>query len=159
MSQKLMCVAVGLAAACSVLTDAAVDLATCIRKGVDEMSRRGLPTHEVDCPVRAKRTVTAILAPSTGVPSEADITALRQMGVPHGAIYYAGPDTPSVGRPVSLGPVYVYDRHFADNRKYSTSSALGSQVRIATLMTKTGDHFVVLLHRRSDGVVEVIGLQ
>ncbi|MGK2963830.1 MAG: hypothetical protein ACSLFK_17040 [Gemmatimonadaceae bacterium] len=146
-------------AACSFLSDAAVDLATCIRKGADDMSSRSVTTSQVICSVRSKRTVTVILTPSTRELSESDVSVLRQMGVPEEAIYYNGPDSPSTGQRVGLGPVNVYDPHFADNRKYSSSSAIGSQTKIATLMSKTGDHFRVSLHRRSDGTVEVVGLR
>lgn len=159
MRYQAMIATVGVAANCSFLTDGAVDLATCIRLGAEEMSRRNLATWQVDCAVRNKRTVTAILIPNAGVANDSTINALRQLHVPEDAIYYSGPDAPSVGYPVALGPVNVYDPYFKDNRKYSNSSALGSQVRVATLMARTGDHFVVLMRSRTDGMVEVMGLR
>lgn len=155
---KLLSSLLPLIAACSFFSDAAEDLATCIRKGADDMSA-GVTTSEVSCPMRAGRTVTVILAPFTRKSSEIDVAALQQMDVPERALYYNGPDSASVGQRVSLGPVNVYDAHFADNRKYSNSSALGSRVEVATLMAKTGDHFRVILQRRSDGAVEVVGLR
>ena len=153
--------ALGLVAGCSAFTDGAVDLARCIGKGVDEMSRNADATSQVICSVRAHRPVTAILYPGHGgLPSDSEVTALQQMGVPADALYYSGPDAPSVGHLVGLGPVNVYDPHYTDNRKYSTSSAFGSNVRIRNLMATTADQFTVLLRRQTaDSVVEVVGLR
>ena len=158
MNRKLMCALLGMVAACSFLSDAAVDLATCIREGVGDLSSSNVTTSQVTCPVRSERTVTVILTPTREL-SETDFLALKQMGVPEDAIYYNGSDFSSIGqRVLELGSVNVYDAHFADNRKYSNSSALGSETKIPKLMARTGDHFRVLLHRLSDGTVEVVGL-
>jgi len=153
--------ALGLVAGCSAFTDAAVDLARCIGKGAREMSRDADATSQVICPVRANRPVTAILYPGRGgPPTDSELTALQQMGVPADALHYSGPDSPSVGHPVGFGSVNVYDGHYTDNRKYSTSSAFGSNVRIRNLMAKTADHFTVLLRRQAaDSGVEVVGLR
>jgi hypothetical protein len=153
--------ALGLVAGCSAFTDGAVDLARCIGKGAAEMSRNADATSQVICPVRANRPVTAILYPGrVGVPSDSDLTALQQMGVPADALYYSGPDAPSVGHPVGLVSVNVYDGHYTDNRKYSGSTAFGSAVRIRSLMAKTADQFTVLLRRQAaDSVVDVVGLR
>ncbi len=149
-----------LATGCSVLTDGAVDLAGCIGKGAEEMTRNAQAASQVVCPVRAHRRVTAILYPgSVGVPSDSAVAAFRQMGVPEDALYYSGPDAPSVGHLVGLGPVNVYDGHYTDNRKYSTTSAFGTEVRIRNLLAKTAAQFIVLLSRDADGVVEVVGLR
>jgi hypothetical protein len=123
------------------------------------MSHNAHATSQVVCPVRANRPVTAILYPGRGVPSDREVTALLQMGVPTDALYYSGPDAPSVGHLVGLGPVNVYDGHYTDNRKYSTSSAFGSNVRIRSLIVATADQFTVLLRRQADSVVEVVGLR
>jgi hypothetical protein len=156
-TRTVIVAALALAAGCSVFTDGAVDLAGCIGKGVDEMSRNVNATSQVICPVRANRPVTAILYPGGGgVPSERQVTALRQMGVPTDALYYSGPDAPSVGHLVGLGQVNVYDGHYTDNRKYSMS---GTNARIRNLTAKTADRFTVLLRRQADGVVEVVGLR
>jgi hypothetical protein len=150
----------GFVAGCSAFTDGAVDLARCIGKGADKISRSADATSQVNCPVRANRRVTAILHPGlSGVPTDSEVTALGKMGVPPDALYYSGPDAPSVGHLVGLGAVNVYDGHYTDNRKYSTSSAFGSKVRIRILMAKTADQFTVLLRRQSDSVVEVVGLR
>ena len=151
--------ALGLAAGCSVFTDGAVDLARCIGRGVDDMPHNANATSQVVCPVRGHRPVTAILYPGRGLPSDSEVATLRQMGVPTDALFYSGPDTPSVDHLVGLGPVNVYDAHYTDNRKYSTSSAFGSNVRISTLMAKTADRFTVLLRRQDDSVVQVVGLR
>jgi hypothetical protein len=158
MTQTVIVAALGLAAGCSVLTDGAVDLAGCIWKGADEMSRNVNATSQVICPVRAHRPVTAILYPRRGggVPSDSEVTALLQMGVPTDALYYSGPDAPSRGHLIGFGQVNVYDGHYTDNRKYSDS---GTNVRIRNLMAKTADQFTVLLRRQADGVVEVVGLR
>jgi hypothetical protein len=153
--------ALGLVAGCSVFTDGADDLARCIGKGAAEMSRKADTTAQVICPVRANRPVTAILYPHVGrVPSDDEVTALQQMGVPADALHNSGPDAPSVGPLVALGSVNVYDGHYADNRKHSTSSAFGSNVRIRSIMAKTANQFTLLLHRRAaERVVEVVGLR
>ncbi len=157
MTHTIIVAALSLATGCSVFTDGAVDLASCIGKGVDETSRNVNATLQVICPVRADRPVTAILYPGRGgVPSDNEVTVLRQMGVPADALYYSGPDAPSVGHLVALGQVSVYDGHYTDNRKYSVS---GTNVRIRNLMAKTADRFTVLLRRQADGVVEVVGLR
>ena len=159
MTRLLVVPMVGLTAACSGLTDAAVDLTRCIGNGARALSQSLQTASEIVCPVRAHRSVTAILTPRSGLPSDSAMAALRQMGVPEEALYYSGPDVPSRGTLVGLGPVNVYDGHYMDNRKYSTSSAFGADVRIRSLMAKTGDQFTVLLSREAGGVVEVVGLR
>jgi hypothetical protein len=141
--------ALGLAAGCSIFSDGAVDLARCIGNGADEMSRNALSTSQVVCSVRANRPVTAILYPSLDLPSESEVTALRQMGVPSDALYHL----------MGLGPVNVYDGHYTDNRKYSASPSFGSNVRIRKFMAKTADKFTVTLLRQADGGVEVVSLR
>ena len=123
------------------------------------MSHDASVTSQVTCPVRANRSVTAILYPGRGLPSDSEVATLRQMGVLTDALFYKGPDAPSVGHLVGLGPVNVYDAYYTDNRKYSTSSAFGSNVRINNLMAKTADQFTVLLRRQDDSVVQVVGLR
>jgi len=158
MTYTAIVAALALAAGCSVFTDGAVDLAGCIGKGVDEMSCNVNATSEVICPVRAHRPVTAILYPGRGgAPSDSEVTALLQMGVPTDALYYSGPDAPSVGHLVGFFPVMVYDGNYTDNRKYSGSGT--NNVRIRSPMAKTADQFTVLLRRQADGVVEVVGLR
>jgi len=159
MTRLLVVPMLGLTAACSALSDAAVDLTGCIGKGARALSESTQTTLQIVCSVRAHRSVTAILTPRSGLPSDSAVAALRQMGVPEDAFYYSGPDVPSRGTLVGLGPVNVYDGHYTDNRKYSTSSAFGADVRIRSLMAKTGDQFTVLLSRETGGVVEVIGLR
>ena len=160
MTHTVIVAALALAAGCSVFTDGAVDLAGCIGKRVDEMPRNVNATSQVICPVRAHRSVTAILYPGRGsAPSDSEVTALRQMGVSTDALYYSGPDAPSRGHLIGFGAVNVYDGRYTDNRKYSTSSAFGSNVRIRQVMAKTADQFTVLLRRQPDGVVEVVGLR
>jgi len=159
MTHIVIVAALALAAGCSVFTDGAVDLAGCIWKGGDEMSRNVNATSQVIRPVRAHRSVTAILYPGRGgAPSDSEATALRQMGVSTDALYYSGPDAPSRGHLIGFGAVNVYDGHYTDNRKYS-SSGFGSNVRIRNLMAKTADQLTVVLRRQADGVVEVVGLR
>src|SRR5215218_4791365 len=134
------------AANCSKFTDGAVDLAGCIGKGAREMPGDLNATSRVSCTVRDHRMVTAILSP-TDFLSDIQIANLRQMNVPADAIYYTGPDSPAVRHQVGFGPVNVYDAHYHDNRKYSTSTAFGSKVLINRLMAKTADHFTVVMQR------------
>jgi hypothetical protein len=143
---------------CSILTDGAVDLAKCIGGGARRMSSDPDATSKVSCDVRSHRVVTAILSPGDSL-SDMDVAELRKMNVPADAIYYSGPDRPSVGHQVGFGPVNVYDAHYANNRKYSTSSAFQSKVRIGRVMGRTANHFTVVLQRRSDGVAEVVELR
>jgi hypothetical protein len=115
-------------------------------------------TSQVSCDVRSHRVVTAILSPSDSL-SSLEIADLRKANVPADAIFYRGPDSPSVGHQVGFGPVNVYDAFYTNNRKYSTSSAFRSNVRIKSVMAKTADHFTVVLQRRSDGAAEVVALR
>jgi len=81
------------------------------------------------------------------------------MGVPHDALYYNGPDLPSVGQLVGPGDVYVYDGSLFGNKKYSTSTAFGPNIRINRVFAKTANRFTVLLRREPGGVVTVTGFQ
>lgn len=146
------------AVSCSGFTDGAVDLAGCIGHGARQMSADPNATSRVSCAVRDHRVVTAILSP-TPLLGDTQVANLRQMNVPTDAIYYNGPDSPSIGHQEGFGPVNVYDAHYKDNRKYSTSTAFGSEVVIKRLMAKTADHFIVVMQRRSDGGADVIDLQ
>jgi len=114
-------------------------------------------TSQVVCSVRDNRQVTAILFDR--IPTDSGITALLQMGVPHEALYYNGPDLPSVGHLVGIGDVYVYDGSLYGNRKYSTSTAWGPNIRINRTFAKTANRFTVLLRREPGGVVTVSGFQ
>ena len=143
---------------CSKFTDGAVDLASCIGNGARQMSSAVNATSRVTCAVRDHRVVTAVLSP-TALLSESQVASLRDLNVPADAIYYSGPDSPSIGHQVGFGPVNIYDSNYKDNRKYSTSSALGSKVLIKRVMGKTADHFTVVMQRRSFGGVDVIDLQ
>lgn len=143
---------------CAILTDGAVDLAKCIGSGARRMSSDPNSTSQVNCDVRSHRVVTAILSPRDSL-SSVEIGNLRKMNVPADAIYYTGPDRPSVGHQVGFGLVNVYDAYYTNNRKYSTSSAFGSAVRIKSVMAKTASHFTVVLQRRSDGEAEVVELR
>ena len=148
-------------AACSLFTDAAVDLAACINRAADRMRSSRLDSLQIDCPIRGQRTVTLALFPTGALASATDsqkASALRQLGLPNDAIFYNGPDSPSIGHFVSLGPVYAYDGGYLDNRKYSTTSSLASYVRIAKPMATSGNHFAVELRRTDAGAVEIIGL-
>ena len=145
-------------AACALFSDAAVDLAACINRAAEEMRDSQSARREVECPVRGNRTVTAALFPDGSSASVPDSQSLRELGLPADAIFYSGPDSPSIGHLVPVGPVYVYDGGYRDNRKYSTTSSLASYIRIARPMAKTGNRFVVDLQRTDTRTVEIVGL-
>lgn len=153
---------VALLAACGLFRDAAVDLASCINRAADGMPGAQRATWDADCRVRNRRVVTAVLLPRELVANPTDsasVAILRQLGLPNDAIFYNGPDTPSIGRPVSLVSVYVYDGAYSDNRRYSVTNSLRSDIRIVQPMAMTGDHFRVELGRSPGGVVEVRALR
>src|SRR5688572_14082547 len=148
--------------ACAAFADPAVELAACINRGAEQLRNSQLDSLRVECPVRGNRTVTAALFPDQAFASSTDsqkVSSLRALGLPADAIFYSGPDSPSVGGLVSLGPVYVYDGSFRDNRKYRTTTSLASDIRVARPMAATGNKFTIDLERTDRGSVEIVRLQ
>lgn len=151
-----------LAAGCTASSDAAVDLARCINLGAEQMRATHGDRAQVECPARGGRTVTAALFPTAAlvsVPDSQKASSLRQLGLPTDAIFYSGPDAQSVGHLVSLGPVYVYDGGYRDNRKYSRTSSLAPYVHVAAAMATTGNHFTVDLQRSGTANIEIVRLR
>ena len=147
--------------ACSRFTDPAVDLGRCLAAAAERVPQQSGASDDVTCHVRSGRSVTAILSQGSGNSPLADSTIMRleASGVPRQAFYYAGPDHQSVGHKVPLKSVSVYDSHFADNRRYSSTSAVGANVRINVMDAKTSNEFVLRLIRASDGKVDVVGIR
>ena len=154
----VVCFTVG----CDGLTDPAVDLARCVAKGAERVPKNLGASEDVTCHVRSGHSVTAILSSvdSWNAPlADSTIGRLENSGVPRDALYYSGPDQRSVGRPVPLGRISVYDGNYPDNRRYSASSAVGANVRVNVTEAKTADKFVLRLTRARDGKVEVLGIR
>lgn len=144
------------------LSDAAVDLAKCVNESAARMSASRLDSARADCAVHDGRTVTAVLLSDTTLPplpGDRVVALLRELGLPEDAIFYHGPDSPSIGLPVNvMGRVYVYDGAYSDNRKYSTTNSLSRDVSIPRSLSKTGNRFSVELRRSPRGAVEVTAL-
>lgn len=154
----VVCFTVG----CDRLTDPAVDLAKCVANGADRVPQNVGASEDVMCHVRSGHSVTAILSSvdSWNAPlADSTIRRLENSGVPRDALYYSGPDQKSVGHPVPLGQISVYDGNYPDNRRYSTSSAVGANVRVSVIEAKTADEFVLHLSRAPDGKLEVLGFR
>src|SRR5512144_2224057 len=147
---------------CDRLTDPAVDLARCVARGAERVPKNAGASEDVTCRVRSGNSVTAILSSvdSWNAPlADSTIGRLENSGVPRDALYYSGPDQRSVGKPVPLGRISVYDGNYPDDRRYSTTSAVGTNVRINVIEGKTAEKFVLHLTRARDGKVEVLGIR
>lgn len=87
------------------LSDAAVDLAKCVNESAARMSASRLDSARADCAVHDGRTVTAVLLSDTTLPplpGDRVVALLRELGLPEDAIFYHGPDSPSIGLPVNV---------------------------------------------------------
>lgn len=143
---------------CDGLSDPAVDLATCISSGAQQVPNKTGASRDITCSSRSGDSVTAILSSTVELP-DTIITRLQLSGIPREALYYSGPDRESAGHKVSLGPVSVFDPRYTDNRRYSKSSALGRGVRVRNVVAKADKDFVVRVVRAPDGKVDVIGFR
>lgn len=117
----------------------------------------------VHCRAPGGHTVTVFLQPrSSGPLTEAEIEDLRRQGIPEDALFYRGPDIPTIGNRALPRPgvaVSVYDSSYRDNRRYSDAYGLQRDIEIAGRFVRTGTDFVVSLRRHPAGRIEVVDLR
>jgi hypothetical protein len=158
----LVCTALW-SAGCGVFEDPATALVNCINRGAERMRSAEGEEVRVRCEPGDGRIVTVFVQPeSSGRLTDGEVEDLLSRGVPGDALFYSGPDAPSIGQRALPRPgvaVSVYDGSHDDNRKYSDAYALRADIAIPRRFVSTGTEFLVTLRREPAGGIQLVDLR